>query len=580
MRLVTLQATYAATLVDEFLRSGVTDAVISPGSRSTPLALALAANEWVRVHVVLDERSAGFFAVGLGQASNRPPVVLTTSGTAAAELHPAVVEAHQAGVPLIVCTADRPPDLHHISAPQTIVQGGLYGQAVRWFAEPGVVEGIPVGSWRSLASRAVAEATAGVGGPGPVHLNLAFRDPLVAVGEALPEGRPDFRAWHRAERAPATPSREFASELHGRRGVILAGRRCGRTALHHLAEALGWPVLADARSLARGGPNSVAASDELLRSDAFVAAHPVECVLRLGETPASKVTSQWLAGLDGAEQIVVDPYGRWADPERRGDVVIHADPTAFCAQLMDAVHPAPEGWLDGWLTAESAAQAAIDGVLARHPEATEPGVARALTAGLDPDVSLFVSSSMPIRDVEWYGHPSSAHRVYSNRGANGIDGIVSSTLGVAAANPGAPTVALLGDLAYLYDASALLGAQRRGVRCVFVVADNGGGGIFSFLPQATALPPERFEQLFGTPQDADLAALAAAHGVATTPIAALADLVPAVEAALGRGGVHLVHVRTDRAANVALHDELHAAAGAAIQAVTQTVLGGDPPSPA
>lgn len=561
---MTLQATYAATLVDEFVRSGVTDAVISPGSRSTPLALALAANEWFRVHVVLDERSAGFFAVGLGQATNRPAVVLTTSGTAATELHPAVVEASQAAVPMIVCTADRPPDLHSIAAPQTIDQTRLYGGSVRWFAEPGVVEGIPKHSWRSLASRAVAEATSGVAGPGPVHLNLAFRDPLVAEPGELPSGRSDFRAWHRAERAPATPSREFAAELHGRRGVIVAGRRCGRTSLHHLADALGWPVLADARSLARGGPNSVAAADELLRSEAFVAAHPVECVLRLGETPASKVTSQWLAGLTDAEQIVVDPYGRWADPERRADVVVHADPTAFCAQLMDAVHPAPTGWLEGWLAAEAAVQAAIDGVLAGHSEVTEPGVARALTSGLEAEVSLFVSSSMPIRDIEWYGHPSSAHRVHANRGANGIDGIVSSALGVAASDPKGSTVALLGDLAFLYDAGALLGAQRRGLRCVFVVIDNGGGGIFSFLPQASALAPERFEQLFGTPHDADLAGLAAAHGVATTPVARLADLVPAVDAALVRGGVHLVHVRTDRAANVAVHDELHAAAAAAI----------------
>lgn len=564
---MTRQATYAGTLVDEFVRSGVTDAVISPGSRSTPLALALAANEWLRVHVVLDERSAGFFAVGLGQASNRPAVVLTTSGTAAAELHPAVVEAAQAGVPLIVCTADRPPDLHSIAAPQTIDQTHLYGGAVRWFAEPGVVEGIPIESWRSLASRAVAEATSNVAGPGPVHLNLAFRDPLVAEPGELPAGRPDFRAWHRAERAPATPSREFASELHGRRGVIVAGRRCGRTALHHLAEALGWPVLADARSLARGGPNSVAAADELLRSAAFLDAHPVECVLRLGETPASKVTSQWLAELTDAEQIVVDPYGRWADPERRADVVVHADPTAFCAQLMDAVHPAPAGWLNGWMSAEAAAQAAIDDVLAGHPEVTEPGVARALTSGLDAEVSLFVSSSMPIRDVEWYGSPSSAHRVYANRGANGIDGIVSSALGVSAANPKAPTVALLGDLAFLYDAGALLGAQQRNLRCTFVVIDNGGGGIFSFLPQATALAPERFEQLFGTPHDADLAGLAAAYGVSTTPVTRMAELVPAVEAALDRGGVHLVHVRTDRTANVAVHDELHAAAAAAIASV-------------
>ena len=560
---MTLQATYCATLVDELVRGGVTDAVVCPGSRSTPLALALAANDWLRVHVLLDERSAGFFALGIAQASGRPCVVLTTSGTAAAELHPAVVEAHQARVPLLVCTADRPPDLHGISAPQTIVQRDLFGGAVRWAAEPGVVEGVPVSAWRSIASRAVAEAVANVAGPGPVHLNLAFRDPLVEDVAALPPGRPDLRPWHRADRTPGTPSRELASELHGRRGVIVAGRRCGRTTLPFLADALGWPVLADARSQLRGGPASIAAFDELLRAPSFVDSQPVECVLRLGEPPASKVLSQWLSSLVGAEQIVVDPYGRWPDPERRADRVVHADPTAFCAELMDAVHPAPDGWLEGWTSAEAAAQRAIDAVLAAHAEATEPGVARTLTASLDDDVSLFVSSSMPIRDLEWYGHPSSTHRVHANRGANGIDGIVSSALGVAVGSRG-PVVALLGDLAFLYDAGGLLGAPGRGASCTFVVIDNGGGGIFSFLPQAASLPPARFEQLFGTPQTADLLALASGYGVDGVVVDGARDVLPAVQAAVAAGGVQLVVVKTDRAANVTVHDELHAAVTAAL----------------
>ena len=566
---MTLQAAWCATLVDEWVRGGVTDAVISPGSRSTPLALALASSPWLRVHVLLDERSAGFFAVGLAQASGRPPVVLTTSGTAAAELHPAVVEAHQARVPLVVCTADRPPDLHHISAPQTVVQAGMYGSGVRWSFEPGVVEAVPPTAWRSIASRAVAEALANVAGPGPVHLNLAFRDPLVAdLDESLvPRGRPQFRPWHRADRSPGVPPRELAAELHGRRGVIVAGKRCGRTSIHHLAEALQWPVLADPRSRARGGPTSVAAFDGLLRSPSFgPVAGSVETVLRLGEPPASKVLTQWLAGLVDAEQLVVDPYGRWPDPERRADRIVHADPTAFCNELMDVVHPAPDGWASRWLEAEAVAQAAIDRVLADHAEATEPGVARALTAALDGDVTLFVSSSMPIRDVEWFGHPSSMHRVLANRGANGIDGIVSSALGVAAGSGAAGTVALLGDLAFLYDGGGLLAAGGRGgdLRCTFVVLDNGGGGIFSFLPQSAALPSDRFEQLFGTPQSVDLAALAGAHGLPVEVVDRAADVVPAVTSSLGRGGVALVVVRTDRAANVAVHDELHAAVAAAV----------------
>jgi 2-succinyl-5-enolpyruvyl-6-hydroxy-3-cyclohexene-1-carboxylate synthase len=347
--------------------------------------------------------------------------------------------------------------------------------------------------------------------------------------------------------------------------VIVAGRRCGRTGIHHLAEALQWPVLADPRSQARGGPTSVAAFDALLRVDAFVASHPVETVVRLGETAASKTLSQWLAALEGAEQLVVDPYGRWPDPERRADRVVRADPTAFCNELMDAVHPAPEGWCASWLAAERAAQAAIDGVLDAHDEATEPGVARALTGGLAADTSLFVSSSMPIRDVEWYGHPSSTHRVLANRGANGIDGVVSSALGSAAGSRGAPTVALLGDLAFLHDAGGLLGASSRGGRCVLVVLDNGGGGIFSFLPQAASLPADRFERLFGTPQDADVAGVAAAYGVPVDEVDGASDVLPVVQRNLDAGGVRLVRVRTERAANVALHDELHAAVAKAVR---------------
>jgi 2-succinyl-5-enolpyruvyl-6-hydroxy-3-cyclohexene-1-carboxylate synthase len=564
---VSLQATYCATLVDEWVRSGVTDAVISPGSRSTPLALALAGSAWLRVHVVLDERSAAFFALGVAQATGRPPVVLTTSGTAAAELHPAVVEAHQARVPMVVCTADRPPDLHHVSAPQTVVQGRLFGEAVRWFFEPGVVEGVPRSAWRSIASRAVAEAVSSVFGPGPVHLNLAFRDPLVEepVEADVPAGRPDFRAWHRADRSPGVPARELAAELNGRRGVIVAGKRCGRTAIHHLAEALQWPVLADPRSQARGGPSSVAAFDGLLRTPSFArgVASSVETVLRLGEPPASKVLTQWLAGLEGADSIVVDPYGRWPDPERRADRIVHADPTSFCSELMDAVHPAPEGWLAPWLAAEGRAQAAIDEVVAGRAEATEPGVARLLTSpAVGEDVTLFVSSSMPIRDVEWFGHPSSAHRVLANRGANGIDGIVSTALG---AGVGGPCVALVGDLAFLYDAGGLLGAAGRSTSCTFVVLDNGGGGIFSFLPQASALGEDRFEQLFGTPQTADLPALCAAYGVPVVEVDQADAVAAAVTDGVAAGGVRVVVVRTPgRAANVALHDELHAAIAAAV----------------
>ncbi|HET9442749.1 MAG TPA: 2-succinyl-5-enolpyruvyl-6-hydroxy-3-cyclohexene-1-carboxylic-acid synthase, partial [Acidimicrobiales bacterium] len=537
-----LQATFAATLVDEWARSGVTDAVVAPGSRSTPLAVALADHRGLRLHVLLDERSAGFFAVGLGQASGRPAVVLTTSGTAAVEVHPAVVEADQGRVPMVVCTADRPAELHGVCAPQTVVQRRLFGESVRWFVEPGVADPAARGWWRSLASRAVAEAVAGPAGPGPVHLNLAFRDPLVGEPGPLPEGRPGGRPWHRAAASAGGAPAEVAGLLSGRRGVVVAGRGSGGgAAVRALGEALAWPVLADPRSGARGGPASVAAFDALLRPPRLPAAGEVEVVLRLGDPPASKALATWLAepGVGAAGHVVVDPFGRWPDPERRADVVIAADPGRFCADVAAGrpapAGPAPAGWLAAWRDAEARAQGAIERVLAARPAVTEPGVARALTAGLPADVALFVSSSMPVRDLEWYGSPASGHLVLANRGANGIDGVVSTALGVAAARRGDPVVALVGDLAFLHDAGGLLWARRRDLRCVIVVVDNDGGGIFSFLPQAEALGAERFEALFGTPHGLDLAAVAAAYGVPTTAVDKADEVVPAVEAALARG---------------------------------------------
>ncbi|MGI8794757.1 MAG: 2-succinyl-5-enolpyruvyl-6-hydroxy-3-cyclohexene-1-carboxylic-acid synthase, partial [Acidimicrobiales bacterium] len=476
----TLQAAFAATLVDEWVRCGVQHAVVAPGSRSTPMALAIAAASTVKMHVHLDERSAAFFAVGIGLATGRPAVLLCTSGTAAAEFHAAVVEAHQAQVPLIVCTADRPPELRGVSAPQTIDQDGLYGASTRWSWSPGTVSSIPPAVWRSVAGRAFAEAVANGHGPGPVHLNLGFTDPLVAEPGPVPLGRTDGRPWHRAERPPSGARAELAVELSGRRGVIVAGRRSGRHGLRHLAEALEWPVMADARSQARGWPQSIAAFDSVLRSGFDPG--PVDVVLRVGEPPASKVLSGWLAAVD-ADQIVIDPYGRWPDPEHQSTLVVHGDPTKLTADLADIVVAAPADWLRSWIAAEAAAQSAIASTLKAEPEITEPAVARLLTEALPADVVLFASSSMPVRDLEWFGHPASTHRVHANRGANGIDGVTSTALGVAVGG-GSPVVALLGDLAFLHDVGGLLNATRREANCVLVVVDNNGGGIFSFLPQA------------------------------------------------------------------------------------------------
>ena len=557
---VTAQATFATTLVDEWVRSGLRHAVVAPGSRSTPLALALADDDRLTVHVQLDERSAGYVALGLALAGGRPAVVLTSSGTAAVELHPAVVEASQSAVPMIVCTADRPFELKGVGAPQTIDQTHLYGAYVRWFAEPGTADEAVAGTWRSFASRAVAEA---MGPPaGPVHLNLAFRDPLVGRPGPLPEGRPDGRPWH-AVAGPAPAASEgdddggAAALLRAARGVVVAGRGADRRWIAPLAEAFGWPVLADPRSSCRvPDERTVAAADAILRVPAFADAHRPDAVLRVGEPPASKVVAQWLAAA-GVSQVVLDPDGAWPDPDRTAGLLLRGRPEAWCRRLAAGPRgPADPAWLASWAAAEGAAQQALEATLAGHAEVTEPGVARRLVAALPDGATLVCSSSMPVRDVEWYGAPRHGLTVVSNRGANGIDGVVSTAVGVAIAAEG-PTALLIGDLAYLHDTNGLLGLAGRDLDLTIVVVDNRGGGIFSFLPQATTLPVDRFEQLFGTPQDVDLAGLAAAHGL---PVLEAHDM-EGLDVALarhphhardaGRAGPHGAHHERGRARRAA-----------------------------
>ena len=566
---MTLQDAFAATVVDEWARGGVTDAVVAPGSRSTPLAVALAAEGRLRLHVVLDERSAGFFAVGLGLASGRPAVVLTTSGTAVAELHPAVVEAHHARVPLLVCTADRPPDLHHVGAPQTVEQVGIYGPAVRWAFAPGVPDEASLPSWRSVAARALLEATVGPHGAGPVHLNLAFREPLVGRPDRTVDGRAGGGPWHAATGVGRSgPPAEVVEALaaSGDLGLVVAGAGAGDPAVvHDLAAALGWPVLADPRSGCRlPDASTVAAADALLRVPGFADAHRPGVVLRLGAPWASRVVGEWLAALD-APQYLVDPHGAWLDPGRSATTVVAADPTELAAAVACAPtrRPAPPGWLAGWAAAEASAQGAIDDVVAARAEPTEPAVARAVAGAVAPGGTLVVSSSMPVRDVEWYGRPRTGLRVLSNRGANGIDGVVSTAFGAAVAGPG-PTAALVGDLAFLHDTNGLLippGAAD-GVDATVVVVDNDGGGIFSFLPQAKVLAADRFERLLGTPHGLDLCAVARAHGVDAFEAGSVEEVAAAVAAP--PSGVRVVVVRTDRSANVAVHDEVHRAVAAAV----------------
>jgi 2-succinyl-5-enolpyruvyl-6-hydroxy-3-cyclohexene-1-carboxylate synthase len=556
---------FAQTLVDEWVRCGVAAAVVSPGSRNTPLTLALVRDGRLRVDVVLDERSAAFRALGIGLATGRPAVVCCTSGTAAVNFHPAVVEANHARIPLLVCTADRPAELRDWGAGQTIDQAHLFGEAVRWFHDPGPPEAASDAAeanarWRALAARAVASA---VGPPaGPVHLNLPFREPLVPTGAPLVDapGRSGGAPWIRtspARRAPAPDDvTRLAALVRARsRGLVVAGWGAGVDAalVEQFARVSGWPVVADPLSQLRTGDHSISTYEALLRVDGFPGAQRPDLVLRVGGPLTSKIANAWL---DRVPTVLVDPDDAWLDPQHAACERVRADGDAlFSALAAELAPPADSRWRDTWRNAEHRARVALDHVL-DDGVACEGRIARDVVAAIPDSGALVVASSLPVRALEWCMDPRAGVRILANRGANGIDGFVSTAVGVAGAHEG-PVVALCGDLCLLHDANGLLGGDALPA-VTFVVVDNNGGGIFSYLPQHEL--PE-FEALFATPQSVDLVAVARAHGVAAerVDLAALPKRI-----ADGTASARVLVVPVDRDAAREQHARMWAAVATAL----------------
>lgn len=523
----------ASAFVEELARGGLRHAVLSPGSRSTPLAVALWRQPEIDVTVIVDERSAAFFALGAAQATRTPVAMLCTSGTAAANFHPAICEADESGVPLVALTADRPPELRGIGAGQTIDQLKLYGSSVRWFCEVGTHQADDDGllHYRSIACRALAAAR-GETRPGPVHLNLAWREPLApvpvegAVTATDPlalEGR-DVRPLTAVAPVDTEPSEFLLEEVakhiaEARAGVIVAGRQLDpelRDPLAHLARVAGFPILAEPTSQLRCGPHDrshvVTAYDHLLRDERFRGTVAPDLVLRFGEMPTSKPLRAWLAE-SGANQIVVDPRGGWNEPTRRAAAILRADPTelaaGWAARVGDREREPPVTWLD----AERAAREAIESELAGLDSLTEPGLHVALGRAHGDDDLVYTASSMPIRDQEAYLPAGEADVLFlCNRGANGIDGLVSSGIGAAHAT-GRPTTIVTGDLGLLHDIGGLAALRDVSTPVRIVVIDNDGGGIFHYLPQAKALEEDEFEALLGTPRGVDIAGAATLFGL-------------------------------------------------------------------
>lgn len=563
--------TYAAVraLVDALARAGLREVCIAPGARSTPLALVLAHDPRLRVWTHLDERSAAFFALGLARAGRAPAAVVCTSGTAAANLLPAVVEAAHARVPLVLLTADRPPELRDCGAFQAIDQVKLFGGYAKWFCEVGEASaGLPY--FRALGSRAVAVAAAAPAGP--VHLNLPLREPLTPddasqlVSDSTTVAAP-YTAAPDVTRLPDVAA--LAADLaHVARGVIVCGPLDAdgetRAAVAALAAALGWPLLADATAQLRDGDHDrshvVAAYDAILRDAPLARRLLPAAVLRIGPLPISKALLTWLRDLPDCRQVVVDPAGGWDDPLQRAAAIVHADVGPLCAALAARCRaPRDSGWLDAWRRADRAAAAALAARLAGVEEPFEGGVVADVAAQLPDGATLVVGNSMATRDLDtfWRGAPRRV-RVLCNRGANGIDGFVSTALGAAAASDG-PTVALSGDLGFLHDLGGLLAATRHGLRAVFVVCNNDGGGIFSYLPQADG--SAAFERLFRTPHGLDLRGGVEMYGCGFTRAASRPEFAAALARALASPRTEVIEVPIDLQGSVALHRELWTAAG-------------------
>jgi 2-succinyl-5-enolpyruvyl-6-hydroxy-3-cyclohexene-1-carboxylate synthase len=534
----------------------------------------------------LDERSAGFFALGMAKASGRPVALLCTSGTAAANFLPAVIEADQGRVPLIVLTADRPPELRDSGAPQTIDQVRLFGGYTRWFVDMALPEATPelARYVRTVAGRAIA---ASMGAPkGPVHLNCPFREPLLPAREGLadatarPDGRPFVTAQHGAQRLDPAALTALAGRLAAvERGLLVVGpQEDGRlgAAAAALAQTLGWPLLADPLAQARyaspAGPLLIDAYDAFLRDGAFVERYAPELVLRFGAMPTAKPFLLYLQRHSACEQIIVDEGGGWQEPTLAAAEMIYAEPVGLCEGLIGyftteaqraqsilleesrnqaVLSDQDSSWAAAWARANRAARAAIAAHFAAGDELSEGRVFAELGAILPAGAAIYLGNSMPVRDADTFLAGRAAPlRVLGSRGANGIDGVVSSALG-AAAGGACPMTLVIGDVSFYHDSNGLLASKLHGIDMTIVLVNNDGGGIFSFLPQASER--DQFELLFGTPHGLDFRPLAELYGARYSLAESWAALRSAVQAGVAGRGLHIVELRTNREKNVAQH---------------------------
>ncbi|WP_316252496.1 2-succinyl-5-enolpyruvyl-6-hydroxy-3-cyclohexene-1-carboxylic-acid synthase [Bacillus aquiflavi] len=505
---------YTAAFVAELVKAGVEDVIISPGSRSTPLAMMMAEHPDLKIRIHVDERSAAFFALGIAKASEKPTVLLCTSGTAAANYYPAVIEAKYARVPLIVLTADRPHELRDVGAPQAIDQIHLYGKNVKWFVEMALPENSQdmIRYARTVCTRAVTVASRTPAGP--VHLNFPFREPLIPDLERenlfelteRPHGCMNIHTGILS--LQAEDAETIATELNNyEKGLIICGpiEDCTLTEkIVELADALQYPIIADPLSQMRSGKHCgekiVTSYDTFLKNEKAQKLLKPEVIIRFGEMPTSKALLFFLKKHRSIRQFIIDGGGGWRDPSGTGTDMVCCDEKAFCQSITNyLVVKNSTKWLNKWLEIDAVTQRGL--LQINQQSSLSEGKLFSLLAKILPNHStLFVGNSMPIRDLDTFFHfNNKSIRIMGNRGANGIDGIVSTALGAATVSE--PLYLIVGDLTFFHDLNGLLAAKLYNINIKIILINNNGGGIFSFLPQSKHAA--NFEKLFGTPLNLD-----------------------------------------------------------------------------
>ncbi|WP_010678522.1 2-succinyl-5-enolpyruvyl-6-hydroxy-3-cyclohexene-1-carboxylic-acid synthase [Bacillus timonensis] len=558
---------YVASFVDELVQVGVTEAVVSPGSRSTPMAILMAEHPKMNVTINIDERSSAFYALGVAKATKKPVAILCTSGTAAANFFPAIVEAYYSRVPLIVLTADRPHELRDVGAPQAIDQNKLYGNHAKWFVEMGLPEESEqmLSYVRTMAGRAAG--TALTAPAGPVHLNFPFREPLVPNLELdhLWGTNKDLQKTVNLVVGKPKMDEEQARLIcdvvsNKKKGIIVCGSHYDAEfgyAVANFAEALQFPILADPLSQLRSGHHSKSyildGYDAFLRDDSFCETYSPDIIIRFGAMPVSKALLQYTQKQKNATQIIVDGDGGWRDPTLSATDMVYCDEIEFCNMISGRTEKRSDtSWVNSWIKVNNIVKENVNMV---HKEESlfEGKVFTELQEILPVGSSLFVGNSMPIRDLDTFfmNNEKSIH-VLGNRGANGIDGLVSTAMGISSQNE--KTVLVIGDLSFYHDLNGLLAAKHHQLNITIVLINNDGGGIFSFLPQSHE--EKHFETLFGTPIGLDYEHAVKMYGGKFTSVKDWVEFRAAIVASFNGQGLHVVEVKTDRQENVMIHRKM------------------------